>query len=269
MRYLPVIILLLPLLVVSCKKSEDPAPEQPVPAEQKGTVRIRFYNKAGDSTLVLHTTGMINDTSLVLQPWEYVNENLDTFYVNTLKYYISNIKLKRADNTEFVQPESYYLIDQSQPGSTTITITDVPVGNYTGLSFMIGVDSTRNCSGVQTGALDPANAMFWTWNTGYIFFKIEGKSPQIASDYFFYHIGGFTGQYKAMRTTTLPFGSTGLSIQSIGASEIGVDADILEVFKTPYTIGLSANYSIVTAGSSACRIADNYADMFSISYLYN
>ena len=50
-----------------------------------------------------------------------------------------------------------------------------------------------------TGCLDPgaeASDMYWTWNSGYIFLKMEGKyddrtdTISTASNYF-YHIGGF------------------------------------------------------------------------------
>jgi hypothetical protein len=38
--------------------------------------------------------------------------------------------------------------------------------NITAIKFLLGVDSLKNVSGIQTGALDPAKGMFWTWNTG-------------------------------------------------------------------------------------------------------
>jgi hypothetical protein len=49
--------------------------------------------------------------------------------------------------------------------------------DITGIRFLLGVDSARNVSGIQTGALDPARGMFWTWNSGYVMAKIEGSSP--------------------------------------------------------------------------------------------
>ena len=55
----------------------------------------------------------------------------------------------------------------------------MPAGNYNSLSFLLGVDSMHNVSGAQTGALDPANDMFWTWNSGYVMAKMEGASPRL------------------------------------------------------------------------------------------
>ena len=42
----------------------------------------------------------------------------------------------------------------------------------------LGVDSLRNVTGVQTGALDPAMDMYWTWNTGYVMAKLEAAAQQ-------------------------------------------------------------------------------------------
>jgi hypothetical protein len=122
-----------------------------------------------------------------------------------LKYYISNVSLTREDGTVWNAPESYYLVDLSQPLSTQLSLTEVPAGHYTGLSFLLGVDSVRNVSGAQTGALDVANGMFWSWNSGYIFAKAEGTSPNAASGTFQYHLGGFSGTKKAMQTVSFSF----------------------------------------------------------------
>ena len=42
--------------------------------------------------------------------------------------------------------------------------------------------------------LDPMNGMYWTWQSGYINVKLEGKSNrcQTRNHIFQYHIGGYT-----------------------------------------------------------------------------
>jgi hypothetical protein len=69
-----------------------------------------------------------------------------------------------------ISANKYFLVDFSDTTTTTLKLTILPY-LYNRLSFVIGVDSARNVSGAQTGALDPANGMFWTWNTGYIMAK--------------------------------------------------------------------------------------------------
>ena len=103
---------------------------------------------------------------------------------------MSNISLSNDDgSTTYEFPNSYYLVDATNAASLNIDLEDVPNGDYTKVNFMIGVDSTRNVSGAQEGALDVANGMFWSWNMGYIFMKMEG-TVQDSID-FRYHIGGF------------------------------------------------------------------------------
>ena len=85
----------------------------------------------------------------------------------------------KTDNSIVTIPNTYFLVNQDEEASMAIEMDSLPLGLYKSIKFMIGVDSTRNVSGSQTGALDPANGMFWTWNSGYIFLKMEGTSPVI------------------------------------------------------------------------------------------
>jgi chorismate-pyruvate lyase len=89
----------------------------------------------------------------------------DTMNFTKFKYYVSNLKLKKADGTWWVHPESYFLVDAADAASTTLSLGTLPVGEYTEMEYTLGVDSTRNVSGAQSGALAPSD-MFWNWNTG-------------------------------------------------------------------------------------------------------
>jgi hypothetical protein len=130
----------------------------------------------------------------------------------------------------------------------------------------VGVDSTRNVSGAQTGALDPTNGMFWTWNTGYIFAKLEGRSPSSAAPFqkLTHHIGGFRTGENAIRKITLamPF--------EIGrAKELVINADVQKWFDGPHQISIASNASVMSPGGVALKIADNYASMFSVNKVVN
>lgn len=94
------------------------------------------------------------------------------------KYLVSNVKLTRADGTVFAAPESYYLVDAAQPATAHVVVVGVPLGTYTGLSFVVGVDPLGNTAGAQTGALDRNNDLYGDWTAGYVFLKMEGTSPQ-------------------------------------------------------------------------------------------
>ena len=139
-------------------------------------------------------------------------------------------------------------------------------GDYSSISFTIGVDSLHNCSGLQLGALDPVKGMFWAWNTGYIFMKLEGKSPysKSPSNIFEYHIGGYIQPNNCIRQVTLDL--TEKSIQNI-ASDVDflpIWVDVSEILKTPTSIDFT-KLSSVTDFNNATMIADNYMDMFSVN----
>lgn len=140
----------------------------------------------------LQTLGAPIDTTI-----QYTNNSGEKFKISTFKFYVSLVEaVNSSTNFKATETESYHLVDLADPNSHQFTV-NLKNGIYDKLNFNIGVDSVRNVSGAQTGALDPVHGMFWTWNTGYIFAKLEGKSPSSTAPFqmFTYHIGGFkTGE---------------------------------------------------------------------------
>jgi hypothetical protein len=219
-----------------------------------GEVDLAFENVAGT------TAAQLNSTT------PYTTAAGDQFTITTLRYYISNIKFKRANGTEFVQPESYYLIDQGIESSLKFTIPNVPTGDYNNITFTIGVDSTRNVSGVQTGALSPGD-MFWTWNSGYIYTKLEGRSTQAANGGIIFHIGGFKAPNNTIRTVSPTMNNNVLQVRTDRTPEVHLKADILKMFAGPNTIRF-ATLNNVMGGPEAVKVADNQAaGMFTLDHI--
>lgn len=218
---------------------------------KQGAVRFEFTNVVGSSPLVL------NDV-------EYRTPGDDAFRVSLFSYYISNIKLVRSDGSRYSEDESYHLIRQDNAGSKIFTINTVPAGNYKELTLMIGVDSARNVSGIQEGALDPVWGMFWSWNTGYIMAKLEGTSPVAGTggNVFMYHTGGFEPKTGAVIPVTLSLGN--LEVKPGETRTIKLNADVLEWFTTPHSINISAMPIVHNAGTSSRKLAENYANMLTI-----
>lgn len=102
----------------------------------------------------------------------YTNAAGNTYGVDLLKYYISNIVLEAADGSEVVL-NNHDLIDAFGVKETDAFM--IPNGDYVKMRFLFGVDADNNTSGDQSGDLDPSQGMFWSWATGYIFLKHEGK----------------------------------------------------------------------------------------------
>ena len=205
----------------------------------------------------------IDSLVLKLDSTIYKNSFGQTFTVGNFKYYLCDIRLKNITGKEFVSKE-YFLINEDLEKSKNIVLDKIPNGEYTSVSFTIGVDSSHNCSGAQSGALDPANAMFWAWNTGYIFMKLEGKSSfsTATGKVFEYHIGGYKAPSNAIRTVILKL-EQHLLIENNKTSELKINVNAAEVLKSPTDIDFSKLPTVVDS-KNATTIADNYMDMFSI-----
>jgi hypothetical protein len=246
-------------LIISCKKNTAPNYN----ANVKAPLTIEFDNVVGDQNLILNTGS-------------YTNAAGENFTVSTLKYYISNISLTKTDGTTYTVPQdsSYFLLDESVPSSNIVGIS-IPEGEYKQLNFTLGVDSLRNTMDIsrRTGALDPAGAaagMYWSWNSGYIFFKMEGDSPSAPVDgtgarKFRYHIGGFGGMstptFNNIKSFSLNLSTAGnAKVKTGNTPNIHLMVDILKAFTGTTNISI-ASYPSIMASSYSVNVANNYANM--------
>ena len=118
----------------------------------------------------------------------------DSFQLEVFKCYLSNFRFYSQSNELIFTDSNAFLIELSDSVLThTITI-DCPV-NVTPktIVYSIGLDSVSNTSGALSGALDPLNGMFWTWQSGYIHLKLVGTffktgRPKTALEF---HLGGY------------------------------------------------------------------------------
>ncbi len=249
---LTVAALLLAVSTIGCRKKPDPVVTPPND-DGKGAMSITFQNIAGTQPLILGSA------------W-YMNANGDSFKVNTYKYYISNVVLMTADGSEFKEFESYHLIDEANNQSKSFELNHVPEGNYVKMKFLMGVDSARNVSGAQTGALDLMHGMFWDWNTGYIMAKLEGNSPQAPSGSIVFHTGGFSGTFNVLRQVTLEFPQPA-EIKAGKTPNVHIKADILEWFQNPSVIDFKETSEVMGGSKYLNVLADNYADMFTVDHI--
>lgn len=207
---------------------------------------------------------LMNDGQPLNTTDQYTNSSGETYTVRTFRFYVSNIRLRSASSTT-AEKESYHLVDLAKTESKEISAI-FNKGTYNTIEFMVGVDSTRNVSGAQTGALDPAYGMFWTWNTGYIFAKLEGNSPvsTAPSQAITYHIGGFRTGENAIRIISLPMPAGKSLLVGSNNPQLVIDVDLAHWFMHMHTISIAATPSVMTPGGVSLKIADNYAGMFSV-----
>lgn len=259
-------LLALALAISSCKKEDDVI-------DGFGSVEIEFDHRAGGLPLNFGAA--------------YTTANGDEVKFTTFNYFVSNVVLIKEDGTEYIVPkdESYFLIKHIEPNSREIKIDNVPAGNYTGVRFMIGVDSAKSVSPAaeRIGVLDPAtgaSGMYWSWNAGYIFVKVEGESPQapdnpaLGGRLFQYHTGLFGGlnspTLNNIKTVELSLhhGESATVRKDKGAPHFHMLVDILEMFTNPTNISI-ATTPTSHAGPYSATVAENYKDMFTLDHVHN
>ena len=213
-------------------------------------VNLRFQNEVGDLPLIIDSVN-------------YKNELNQDFTISKFKFYISIVRFENTIGTQ-TAPSTSFLIDQEDSLSLSTNSISIPSGIYSSLEFILGVDSLHNVSGAQNGALDVVNTMFWTWNSGYIFMKLEGNSSFSNSPghFFEYHIGGFKEPYNAIRKIKLTFDQP-VEISKHKLTDILINVNVLEILQHPNSIDFSKNSSIVEPSQSKI-VSDNYEDIFSI-----
>jgi len=219
-----------------------------------GTVKIVFKNT-------------VSGIPLMLDSAKYKNVFGEPFTVTKFKYYISNVSLENKSDKQ-LEKESYHLADARDSNSLSFSYP-VSEGKYHDLVFLLGVDSIRNCSGAQTGALDPMNDMFWTWNSGYVMAKLEGASDSSkALHRIEYHIGGYKGGENVVQRIIL-HPATPIIINDGKETIITIETDISKWWQTIDKITIKENPICTTPGSLAKRIAANYSNMFAIQSISN
>jgi hypothetical protein len=239
-------------------------------SSETGPITLEFDNVVGTSNLQLNTS----DTP-------YTNSKGEVYKLTSLTYYVSNIELKRDDGTVYTDPIKsdgslgYYLIDENDASSQEITLENVPSGNYTEVTFTIGVDASQVDQGAQTGVLDPAKGFFWSWNSGYIFMVVEGVSPASAEDehVFQYHIGGYksdpaSNQVNNVRTVTLSFNGDSAPVRAQHQPEVHLLFDV-----NKFLDGAGEKISFTSNASrhspKACeKLADNILTSFVVDHIH-
>lgn len=211
------------------------------------TITLQFRNTIGNKVLHLGES--------------YKNSLGEDLVINRFKYYVSNIRLVDGSGKPVSASNDYYLIDEADSTSKTIVIT-TSVKQVAAIEFLLGVDSIKNVSGVQDGALDPLNGMFWTWNSGYIMAKLEGVSSaaKVPGNLFSQHVGGFRNGENTARRIRLELSNFKFQISNL----IVIKADINKWFQSVHNIKIAEHPICHSPGSLAMQIADNYATMFKI-----
>jgi hypothetical protein len=132
---------------------------------------------------------------------QYALPQGDSIAFNMLRFYLSNITFYQNDSAVWKEKNSYHLINYLDNQAITLNF-DVPENvKLNRLKCNLGIDSITNMAGAMGGDLDPTKGMYWAWQSGYINFKLEGKSSVCPTwkNKFQFHLGGYLEPYNALQ----------------------------------------------------------------------
>lgn len=141
---------------------------------------------------VLHLALLFQQEGLRLNHYYHLASG-DSVLISGLRFYLSHIQLWNDSFKAGSALKTHYLIDAANPPSQKITIPLNSGLKFNTIRFVIGVDSANNYKGASEGELDPTNGMYWTWQSGYINFKLDGRTnlSSLRNREFNLHIGGY------------------------------------------------------------------------------
>ncbi|WP_428070180.1 MbnP family protein [Chryseobacterium gambrini] len=174
----------------------------------------------------------------------------DVVSISKLKFYVSDICFKKSGKTVFKTPEKSYLIDSENRLKIDFD-KNIPE-DFDEIQFNIGIDSLTNVSGAMGGDLDPVNGMYWSWQSGYINFKIEGNSERSGAVHkdFQFHVGGYLKPFETLQKVALP----------LKRNQKVIFVDILRFLSE---IDLNKTHSVMSTGENAVVLARQFQKIFS------
>ena len=157
----------------------------------------------------------------------YTTSDDNTIRVETMKLYLSNLRLVRNDDTE-VSLRDIALFDFDLDNPNTQLGLDVTPGDYKALRFYLGVPPEMN-------ALDPNDFeashplsfdqnMHWDWNSKFIFIKFDGRSDTTGTGTFNHNFAYHCGKddfYAEVNHLEFP-----IAVPNTGSNTITLELDV-------------------------------------------
>ena len=134
--------------------------------------------------------------------------------------YVSNVRFIESDGTVAEGPEIIFVDASSDNNKVSF---EIPEGNYTRIEFSLGVPESLNGTDNpdfdaslydQDSPLSLSKGMYWTWNSGYRFILMDGRTntDPMVDDVFETLLSIHTGK-------TYSFRSNGLSLNMNAAKD--------------------------------------------------
>lgn len=178
----------------------------------------------------------------------------DSISVSMCRFYVSDVQL--FSGSFFLGTYDFTLVDLLTKGAGDFDFPFYSEGDVTEIRFNLGIDSTTNANGVGGGVLDPTKGMYWSWQSGYVNMKLEGKCNQCTKGRgeFQYHLGGYAAPYNALRQVVLKVNKDN--------GDFDINVDVEQFFTRTDMKGVD---HVMSPSAKAVELAGNAATMFSVS----
>lgn len=261
---LPLLAALLVGAIAGCSKEETPVTPPPDPGGNQGTLKT-----TGVMTLDMQTTA--GSTPFALLQSMTSGSGVE-YRISAIKFFISRVWLVNAkgdtvrpkllDSALAPMPYNVQLVDYEKPSTLKLRF-ETTATNYTALGFNIGIpvigdagDSLNHGdASTRQAPLDVDNGMYWSWNPGYIFFRIEGRA-NVNGEWvtFFYHVGSDERLMGINQQVALKVDTTNSSTATLGVDINRLFVDMFGRAKPDFRIPAER---VAQSGPLATTVAQN------------
>ncbi|HNT80513.1 MAG TPA: hypothetical protein PKH65_07495 [Bacteroidia bacterium] len=242
MKIIPYVILFFAIATIncSCKKHQD---NEAIASESAKKIIVSYS---------------FDGVALTFDSMLYYNLSGNLLGVSHLEYYVSDIVLTRSNGEQIIINKEFY-VDARKNELNSIDLGTIPDGEYTSITFYVGLDSSKN----QTGFLPPTTYninMAWPvgMGGGYHFMKLEGHFVEMGNTYgYAIHLGNNYTLVQCTIHQNFNF--------SNGNTILKLDMNLSEWFKNPYSYNLNVDPNYTMGDSTAMtNISHNGTDVFTI-----
>jgi hypothetical protein len=161
-------------------------------------------NVFGQSFVSLNFIPMWQGTTISVDSVFSIVNSGDSLRVTALRFYVYNIQLESENRVVWNSGDQHFLMDVFEKDGASIPTNLSTQSKVDHLSFVIGVDSTLQTTGAHSGVLDPIHGMYWSWQSGYINWKLEAEVIHAGqSNAIQWHVGGYRVPYQTQRLVRL------------------------------------------------------------------
>ena len=227
----------------------------------EGNLKLEFDNVYGDADFAFNTP--------------YTNSNGEVVKASNAIYIVSNIVLTKENGSTYTVPksESYFFVNEADAASTLLNLPNIPAGNYTKVTFGIGVDQAQfnaGADGQGTMWTDAqALGMTWSWAAGYKFVKFEGTVTSATHTDANYRVHtGKTGDVYNYAEVVLDLPDNALVRTNI-TPQVHIMADLKKIVDGTTVINFKEGLDVMGGTKVQNISANNVPTMFEVHHVHN